>query len=124
MAMMIFMSSLGYGLDIHYCGGEFFDFSILGNVKSCQEIDNDTAKDKFINRSCCELKQFKIETANSFEHSSCDLTVDFVFFNLPILSYSFLFKGIKGEYYNKWVLESPPEIKTNKVYFYVQSILI
>ena len=124
MAMMIFMSSLGYNLDIHYCGGEFFDFSILGNVKSCQKIDTDTSKEKFINRSCCDLKQFKIETAKSFEQSSSDLIVQSVSFNLPFLFCSLLFKGIKVECYNKWVLESPPEIKSNKVYFKVQSILI
>ena len=85
MAMMIFMSSLGYSLDIHYCGGEFFDFSILGNVKSCQKIDTDTSKEKFINKSCCDLKQFKIETAKSFEQSSSDLIVQSVSFNLPFV---------------------------------------
>jgi hypothetical protein len=124
MAMMIFMSSLGYNLDVHYCGGEFFDFSILGNVQSCQDSDGNDSKEKFVNRSCCDLKQFKIETAHSFEKSSSDLTAQTVSFNIPIVSYSLLFKGVSVDYYNKWVLESPPEIKTNKIYIKVESFLI
>lgn len=123
MAMMILMSSLGYNLDIHYCGGEFFDFSLLGNVKTCQSADEDDYKEKIVNRSCCDFEQIKIETSSSFEKSSSDFTSQFTLSFVPTIRYYSFYKGIRKET-NKWVLDPPPEINSNPIYLEIQSFLI
>lgn len=38
MALMIFVSSVGITVDLHYCKGQFKTFSLFGKAKSCHEI--------------------------------------------------------------------------------------
>jgi len=38
LALMIFTSSVGLTIDLHYCGGELKSTSFIGNAKSCHDI--------------------------------------------------------------------------------------
>lgn len=40
MAVMVFCSSSGFSLDLHYCQGQLKSFSILGKAKNCHEMAN------------------------------------------------------------------------------------
>ncbi|HHS95634.1 MAG TPA: hypothetical protein ENJ45_03520 [Phaeodactylibacter sp.] len=37
MAVLMFVTSVGFTVDIHYCSGEFKSFSLTGRAKSCHE---------------------------------------------------------------------------------------
>ena len=43
MALFIFISSSGISLNLHYCDSELYDYSLIGEPKSCQkEVPTDT----------------------------------------------------------------------------------
>lgn len=124
MATLIFTSSLGYQLDVHYCGGEFFDFSLLGVLETCQKPDNEPEKSKAVNKSCCDFDQFKVETSSNFDKSSTDIPSTNLSINAYFIAELSDLKLDSFKILGNYALESPPEIKTNKLYKRVQSFLI
>jgi len=38
MAILLFCTSVGAAVDMHFCGGELKSFSLFGEAKSCQEL--------------------------------------------------------------------------------------
>ena len=45
MAMLLFVSSSGFSIDLHYCQGQLKSFSLLGEAKSChQQLEKDHCK--------------------------------------------------------------------------------
>lgn len=125
MAMMIFVSSLGYSLDIHYCGGEFFEFSFVGDITECKGKDHfDVDKEKFTKKGCCDLDHFQVETSNQFQLSSFD--IDQSTLNLKTFSF-FYHQLIFEENINRFspkTLDYPPIVCTNKVYREIECFLI
>lgn len=125
MAMLVFVSSLGYSLDIHYCGGDIFDFSFVGDVTSCQEKEQtNTNQSKFTKKGCCDLDHMKVETSNEFQLSTYDLEQN----SVKAITFSTLLSQLDLIEINKEVayktLDYPPIICTNKVYKEKECFLI
>ncbi len=58
LAMLILMSTSGWAVDMHYCGGEFQHLSLLGEAKSCHELGGGThCQKKKETKSCCSVKK-------------------------------------------------------------------
>jgi len=53
MAILMFSTSAGLAMDLHYCGGEFQNFSLFKTAKSCHE--------KAIQKKSCHHSQEKID---------------------------------------------------------------
>lgn len=91
-ALLLFISSSGLTLDVHYCGDQIYDYTFLGIAESCQadmNADNEQPL-QFKSDGCCGFGKYKIETDNDYNPSSFDLDVkqelsDFI---LPTFDYN------------------------------------
>lgn len=124
LAVFIFISSLGYSLDVHYCGDEVFDFSLIGDVSSCTESSNDPTQNTFTNKSCCDLSHFQIDTEDEYREARADQVVaPFHYVSLfSIYTLSFIENSIK----EVEILERQlPEIPIDRdIYVEIESFLL
>ena len=64
MAALMFFTSVGFVVDMHYCSGELRSISFDGKAKTCHEgVGNDEApvKDSSEDRGCCSNKSMHIQ---------------------------------------------------------------
>jgi len=59
MALLMFVTSVGFSLDMHYCNGELKSVSLFGEAKSCHDTSQTCPfhKEMEKDRDCCENKQ-------------------------------------------------------------------
>lgn len=65
MAFLMFSSSIGFSMDIHYCGNELKSFSFFGEAEACEMMQ--TKKVKESNHSCCEASKKEIKNCHNKE---------------------------------------------------------
>lgn len=124
LSIFIFISSAGLSLDIHYCGNNVYDISVLGKSKSCQKDIGKTSHDKsFKKKGCCSFDHFKIETSDTYKFSEIEIEgITFQdFCSLLICSKPFVGDSVPNP---ETRIYPPPEIKNNKIYLKVESLLI
>ena len=56
MAMLVFVSSTGFSIDLHYCQGQVKSFSLIGEAESCHQQAESV---------CCKKKQKTCHAAQS-----------------------------------------------------------
>lgn len=73
MALLIFFSSSGLSIDIHYCKGKVKRLNLLGKAKSCSEVDqelshcynseneNSSCSVNGTHDGCCNNQSFKLD---------------------------------------------------------------
>ena len=125
MAFIILLSSLGYSLDVHYCGDEIFEISVLGDITSCQEKDQgDINQEKITKKGCCDLEHMSLETSSQYQLSSFDVdqsNLNGITF-LVVYSQIRFIKNVRDKAFV--ILDYPQTLYTNKVYKKNESFLI
>ena len=126
LALFIFISSAGISLNMHYCGDELYDYSLIGQTKSCKadnSIDNSNSL-KLNDAGCCSFDHFKIETSQDYKFSDFDIEaiVNFDLSFTKILTKTFLENSISVV--NNRIYPPPGKIKKNTIYLKIESLLI
>lgn len=74
MAFMMFVTSVGYAVDMHYCKGELKSFNFFGKAKSChevtsmkncpfhQEMSEQHTESSMEKKGCCENKTHWVQS--------------------------------------------------------------
>lgn len=67
-------SSIGFTVDIHFCGNEFQSFALLGKAKKCatEDVKATVVSSVQSNHACCKNKSEKQEKASQPCHKSKD----------------------------------------------------
>ena len=65
LAFLMFSSSIGFSMDIHYCGGELESFSFFGDAEPCEMMQ--PKQEKKSDHSCCEAPKKEIKSCNNRE---------------------------------------------------------
>ena len=88
LAFLMFFTSIGYVLDIHYCRGHIKSISFLGEAPSChqvlqssqqiscpfhQQMMMENANCSIDEKDCCENKTFHIEVDKDLQIQTIDL---------------------------------------------------
>jgi hypothetical protein len=122
-------STIGFSMDIHYCGGEINNVAFFGKAKKCdmmkksnqaefhpchQNIEkkcrSNSSNNSFSKNSCCDNQSYVLQslengkTSNTYELASVDLTYVTVF----ILSNFILFEEEINSV--EYIYYSPPLI--------------
>jgi hypothetical protein len=121
LSLLIFISSSGVSLDLHFCQGTFKSFSIYGKAKNCHELSLEGNKKKPTckhhlakatqkeQKDCCKnhtyvIKKSKAEATSQILHEFQDFQFDY--FNIPpnreIVNIEVF------EYIEAYVLHKPP----------------
>ncbi len=68
MAFLMFFSSAGFTMDMHYCGGELKSVSFFGKAKTCQDMagENETHM-----KDCLHHEKMKTEKKGCSEDKGC-----------------------------------------------------
>ena len=127
LSFLMLFSTIGFSMDIHFCGGHVDNFAFYGQADECSMMKKGTSeetpschqkvekkchshsdKNAISKKNCCENESYVLQTiedgqtSNSFEIANFDLTIVTVFilsnFNL------FEFETKRAEYFNY----SPP----------------
>lgn len=67
MAFLMFFTSIGYSVDLHFCEGKLKSFSILGEASNCHATKSHcprhikSVQDKDTESNCCSNKTVEIE---------------------------------------------------------------
>ncbi len=73
LALLIFISSVGFSIDMHYCQGQLKSISFVGKAKSCHEMDAPSAMqncphhkkmlaDKTDKKGCCDDRTVLVQS--------------------------------------------------------------
>ena len=68
MAFLMFFSSVGFAMDMHYCGGKIKSISFFGKAKNCHEMvgESDTPI-----KNCPHHKKMMADEKSCFEDKNC-----------------------------------------------------
>lgn len=87
MAFMVFCSSSGFSLDLHYCQGQLKSFSIFGKAKNCHEMakmshckhhgieTTNTCSDKK-DKDCCNNETHLVKSDLELQVNSYKISLD------------------------------------------------
>ncbi|VXC28578.1 HYC_CC_PP family protein [Maribacter litoralis] len=115
MAVVVFLSTMSFSVDMHYCGDMLVDFSIMEQVKTCgmEKVKTDCDNTTYTEKSCCTDTQLNVEGAESMKVSFDQLSFDQqVFVATFTYSYINLFQGIDSNEFS-YKDYSPPFVKQN-----------
>ena len=62
-ALLMFSSSIGISMDIHFCGNEIKSFSLFGDAEACEMMK--PKQEKKSNLSCCEGPKKEIKSCQN-----------------------------------------------------------
>lgn len=63
MAFLMFSSSIGFSMDMHYCGDELKSFSFFGEAEACEMMH--PKQEKKCNHSCCKSSKKEIKSCHN-----------------------------------------------------------
>ena len=96
MALMIFISSVGFSADVHFCKGEFKSMSIFGEASSCHTAKKSCPhhQEKKVHeekeKDCCKNQKFEVEDLDTDFSVAVDVELtDLEFKFIASLVYSF-----------------------------------
>ena len=67
LALLMFSSSIGFSMDIHFCGNELKSYSIFGEAEACEMMQSKKEKET---HTCCEAPKKEIKTCHNREIAS------------------------------------------------------
>ena len=67
MAFLMFSSSVGLSMDIHFCGNELKSYSFFGEAQACEMMQQKEEKETHV---CCESPKKEIKTCHNSEVAS------------------------------------------------------
>ena len=86
LALLMFVTSVGFTVDMHYCNGELKSFSLIGKAKSCHEkakapcphhkkMMADNQGDAIDTKSCCNNKMLHFQSDQDKQVQNFDIKV-------------------------------------------------
>jgi hypothetical protein len=89
MALLMFVTSTGFAIDMHYCNGELKSFSLFGKAKSCHELQKDkkidcphhkalaakAAKQELNKKDCCSNKTVFVQVEQDQQVQGVEMVV-------------------------------------------------
>ena len=141
MSFLMFFTSLGFALDVHYCQDQLKSFSFLSKAKSCHEVaikaklahckkmaksSNHCAKlsNKDCKKGCCDNKTIVVKSLDENYTSPAVPTLDNIQIQfLVAFVYSFYNKTAIDSNYPKYINYKPP-IPDKDIPVLYQSFLI
>lgn len=75
LALLIFISSTGISLSMHYCGNDLFEIAVLGKIEPCKKKEKIIRKadlSYFQKPRCCSFDEFEVNTSEDFQLSDYD----------------------------------------------------
>ena len=139
LSMLIFSSSVGWSVDLHYCNGHLKSFSLFGTAKSCHDVSGKT-------KSCSFHKKLNLEAKRSgqtvhkmtccknkrvFLHSDSDLLLQYLSSNDVSLDYlqgiGLLTADIPVNIFSNsthFNIHDPPPISGQEIRIHFQSFLL
>lgn len=99
LASLVFFTTMSFTVDMHYCGKDLVDFSLVHVAQTCgmekQQSAEGCAND-ISQKSCCSDKQIIVEGQNDLKISFDKLTFEQQAFVATFFyTYSNLFEGLK-----------------------------
>lgn len=95
MAFLMFFTSVGFSMDVHYCKGEFKSFSLIGEASSCHSVKKSCPHHKAMQVAekgdCCSNEQVVFDELDQDFSFSNDIELtelDFLFIQSFVLSLS------------------------------------
>ena len=125
LAVLIFISSSGISLSIHYCNNKVYDYSLIGKVEICKKNKVVDAYSSVLKKSgCCSFDHFKIETSNFYKFSEFDKE-NIVNFDFGFAKSVYKTLISKSKFiYDTRIHPPPHRTKNNDLYLKIESLLI
>lgn len=92
MALLMFFTSTGFVMDMHYCGGKLKSFSFFGKAKTCYDmVENDETtimgcihhqevtsnkEDRLKKKNCCSNKTLHLQSNQTQQVQTTDFIVN------------------------------------------------
>lgn len=129
LAILIFISSSGISLSLHYCGNELYEIAFISKIEPCkkkEKIVRDANLDYFQKPSCCDLDEFKINTSQDYKIADKDVVKAEVFHFSPtyFIKENLVFPLPESRVILCGDLSPPPIITHNNIYQLIESYLI
>jgi hypothetical protein len=101
MAAIVFMTTMSFAVDMHYCGDTLVDFSFTQQVETCgmekAQMTSDSENSKLTEKSCCTDTQFVKQGQDDLKVSFDKLSLEqYVFVAAFIHSYNSLFQATES----------------------------
>jgi len=128
LALLVLITSLGFTLNKHYCGGELRNIAINKNVElcaMCQKVANlpDCHKQEKESKPCCENEKDEVKPENYNVSQKVELDNNQLFF----IAYTYVIldniHNVNTELESEFIAPSPPLIERD-IPIAVQSFLL
>jgi len=135
MAILIFFSSSGMSMDIHFCQGKIKRINLFGKAKTCAEVSQNSTKcHTTINTTstcgidsnhngCCNNQSFELDFDFDFgdvmEHNFTDSQLKFV----TALVYNYLGLKLPKPNLNNYTSYHPPSLRQNFIVLFQTFLL-
>lgn len=117
MATVVFMTTMSFTIDMHYCGDTMVDYSFFHKAESCgmekEQVASTCESPEMKKKSCCSNKQIIIEGKENLQNNFTTITFEQqVFVASFVYSYINLFEGTVSQEvpYREY---PPPFVKRN-----------
>ena len=127
MAAVVFMTTMSFTVDMHYCGDTMVDYSFFHNVTTCgmekTEVASICENPEMSKKACCSDKQFTVDGQDNLKNNFSILTLEqHVFVASFTYTYLSLFEGTASS--EVPILEFPPPNVKRDVQVLHQTFLI
>ena len=129
LSSMIFLSSTGLSIDMHFCGDHLRSLSLFGDAKSCMEKINSCQKhavkveDKRCPIGCCSDKTVVVESQDNIFVQNLPITLDIQLTGCVFASYFNKIVEPSNEFIPSPLIYKPPKI-IKRIYTLVESFLL
>lgn len=129
LALLIFISSTGISLSMHYCGNDLFEIAVLGKIEPCkkkEKIIRKADQSYFQKPGCCSFDEFEVNTSEDYQLSDYDDVSLLKINSTPtfVLVKNIYFNEFKTEFIDFRHFQPPPNIKKNDIFRHIESYLI
>ena len=99
LALVVLLSTFSFNVEKHFCGDFLVAISYVGNVASCDEVEEDSCESKTIEPSCCKDDAEFLKGQTQIQKSPVE-KVTFTKVITAVTSYTYykqLFSGIERQ---------------------------
>ena len=88
LALVVLLSTFSFNVEKHFCGDFLVAISYVGNVASCDDVEEDSCESKTIEPSCCKDDVELIKGQTQIQKSSVE-KITFIKVATAVTSYVF-----------------------------------
>jgi len=139
LALVMFVTSMGFAVDLHYCKGQLKSFSFLGKAETCHEMSKTTpAKScpmhaKLVQdedgcsmemKDCCDNKVLYIQSDQDQKVPTYNFEIDRSLDQFVVSSVLLYFNEFLGDVASPLVSQYKPPLLLRDVLVLIQSFLL